>query len=253
MKFLIKGLKKTGGRNNYGRVTSRHRGGGHKRRYRIIDFKRQIKKGLILTTQYDPNRSAFIMLIKNINNFEKKKYTYILATHLNTKQRYIEFKTDFFKNGDFGFLRDIPLNTPICGIEKYPGSGAVFNRAAGASGKIIQKNKFLKKVLIELQSGITKVLHEKCCATVGSIKGRVPIKKYKAGQNRWLNKRPHVRGVAMNPIDHPHGGGEGKTSGGRVSVTPWGIYTKGFKTRNPKKKKKEKKMLKSIRLTNHRK
>jgi large subunit ribosomal protein L2 len=228
-------LKKTGGRNNQGRVTCRHRGGGHKRFYRIIDFKRD-KDGVpakVATIEYDPNRSARIALLHYADG-EKR---YILAPEGLNVGDTVESgrnKLDIAMGNAFP-LRHIPPGTPIHNIELKIGKGGQIVRSAGTSAVIMAKEKDYAQV--RLPSGEVRLVHLDCKATIGAIgnaeHGNISIGK--AGRKRWLGRRPKVRGVAMNPIDHPHGGGEGKSSGGRHPVTPWGVPTKGYKTRKKRK------------------
>ncbi len=233
-KSLLRPLKKTGGRNSYGRVTCWQRGGGHKRRYRVIDFKR-FKDDIpakVAHLEYDPNRSAYIALLHYADG-EKK---YILAPlGLKVGDKVISGENVDIQNGNALPLRQIPLGTLVHNVELKIGKGGQLIRSAGTYGQLMAKEG--KYALIKLPSGeVRKVLIE-CRATIGQI-GKIEhenISLGKAGRKRWLGRRPHVRGVAMNPVDHPHGGGEGKTSGGRHPVTPWGVPTKGYKTRKNKR------------------
>lgn len=233
-KSLTEGLAKKSGRNVYGRVTARRRGGGHKRRYRIIDFKRQ-KTGVparVAHIEYDPNRSARIALLHYFDG-EKR---YILAP-VGIKQGDIVESGDKvdIKPGNALTLQRIPVGTIIHNIELYPGRGGQFCRAAGTYAQLVAKEG--KYALLRLPSGEVRKVLATCCATVGQV-GNVNhenISLGKAGRNRWLGRRPEVRGVAMNPVDHPLGGGEGRSSGGRHPVSPWGMPTKGYKTRDRKK------------------
>jgi large subunit ribosomal protein L2 len=229
-KTLLRPLKKTGGRNVYGRMTVRHRGGGHKRQYRIIDFKRD-KDGIpahVATIEYDPNRSANIALL-HYRDGEKR---YILAPlGLKVGDRVISGPEADIRTGNTVVLRDIPLGTQIHNIELNVGHGGQMARGAGSYAQLMAKEgKFAQ---IKLPSGEVRMVPLDCRATIGQVGnlGHESISLGKAGRSRWKGKRPHVRGVAMNPVDHPHGGGEGKSSGGRHPVTPWGVPTKGFKTR----------------------
>lgn len=233
-KSLTKGKSKTGGRNNNGRITSRSIGGGHKRKYRLIDFKRS-KRGItaeVLRIEYDPNRSCFIALLQ----YEDGEKTYILAPQKLTVGQKVEAgeKADILV-GNALPLRNIPIGTLVHNIEMKPGKGGQLVKSAGASAQFVGKD--LSKAQIKLPSGELRMVSLDCYATVGVLSN--PDHKNtnlgKAGRKRWLGRRPHVRGVAMNPIDHPHGGGEGKTSGGRHPVTPWGKPTKGKKTRSNKR------------------
>ncbi len=233
-KSLTEGLTKKSGRNNYGRVTSRRRGGGHKRLYRIIDFKRQ-KTGVpakVAHIEYDPNRSARIALLHYYDG-EKR---YILAP-VGVKQGDVIEAGDTvdIKPGNALKLQRIPVGTVVHNIELYPGKGGQFCRAAGTYAQLIAKEG--KYALLRLPSGEVRKVLASCCATVGQV-GNVNhenISLGKAGRNRWLGRRPEVRGVAMNPVDHPLGGGEGRSSGGRHPVSPWGMPTKGYKTRDKNK------------------
>jgi large subunit ribosomal protein L2 len=235
IKELIKGFKRANGRNNQGRITVRHRGGGHKRLYRIISFKRSKNiEGYVSKITYDPNRSANIAFIKNDleNNF-------ILAPEGIKLNQYIQSSPDSeLKIGNSLPLKNIPIGSLIHNISLYPNGGGKLIRSAGTSAQLIQKinNKYAK---IRLSSGELKLILLSCTATLGVVSNinHKKIKIGKAGRSRWLNRRPVVRGVAKNPVDHPHGGGEGKTSGGRPSVTPQGRITKGKPTRKKNKKK----------------
>jgi large subunit ribosomal protein L2 len=231
---LTVSLKKTGGRNNQGRITSRRRGGGHKRYYRIIDFKRD-KDGVqakVATIEYDPNRSARIALLHYVDG-EKR---YILAPDgLQVGSTIVSGSNVDIAVGNALPLRNIPPGTPIHNVELKKGKGAQMVRSAGSSAVIMAKEKNYAQV--RLPSGEVRLVHLDCKATVGVV-GNTDHKNItigKAGRSRWLGRRPKVRGVAMNPIDHPHGGGEGRTSGGRHPVTPWGVPTKGYKTRKKRK------------------
>ena len=227
---LLVSLKKSGGRNNLGRVTSRHRGGGHKRYYRIIDFKRD-KDGVpakVATIEYDPNRSARIALLHYVDG-EKR---YILAPDgLRVGSTIVSGSTVDITVGNALPLRNIPPGTPIHNVELKKGKGAQMVRSAGSSAVIMAKEKNYAQV--RLPSGEVRLVHLDCKATIGVVgnSDHKNISIGKAGRSRWLGRRPKVRGVAMNPIDHPHGGGEGRSSGGRHPVTPWGVPTKGYKTR----------------------
>jgi large subunit ribosomal protein L2 len=232
-KSLVKTLNKHSGRNSAGRVTSWHKGGGHKRRYRVIDFKRN-KDGIpgrVATVEYDPNRSANIALI-NYNDGEKR---YILATHgLKVGETLTSGVNSEIKPGNSLILKDIPLGTLIHNIELKKGHGGQLARSAGNYAQLMAKEGAYAQV--KLPSGEVRMIPIECKATIGQVSnlGHDSISIGKAGRNRWKGKRPHVRGVAMNPVDHPHGGGEGKSSGGRHPVTPWGVPTKGYKTRKKK-------------------
>ncbi|MEZ0574630.1 50S ribosomal protein L2 [Halodesulfovibrio aestuarii] len=233
-KSLTEGLSKKAGRNNYGRITQRRRGGGHKRLYRIIDFKRNKFDipATIAHIEYDPNRSARIALLHYADG-EKR---YIIAP-VGVKQGdvVVAGETADIKPGNALPMSKIPVGTIIHNIELAPGRGGQFCRAAGAYAQLVAKEG--KYALLRMPSGEVRKVLLTCIATVGQV-GNVTHEKIrigKAGRNRWLGNRPKVRGVAMNPIDHPLGGGEGRSSGGRHPVTPWGVPTKGYKTRDKKK------------------
>ena len=234
IKPLTKGFQRANGRNNQGKITVRHRGGGHKRLYRLINFNRSKNiEGLVTKILYDPNRSANIAYIKN--NFQSHL---ILAPEGLKINQYIKSSSNAeLKTGNALPLQNIPIGSLIHNISLYPQSKGKLIRSAGTSAQLIQKikNKYAK---IRLNSGELKLILLTCYATLGIVSNinHKKIKLGKAGRSRWLNKRPSVRGVAKNPVDHPHGGGEGKTSGGRPSVTPKGKITKGKSTRNKKKK-----------------
>ena len=231
---LLAPLKKSGGRNNRGRMTVRHRGGGHKRRYRIIDFKRDKVgvPGKVATIEYDPNRSARIALIHYVDG-EKR---YILhPLNLRVGDRIVTSNEADIKPGNAMNLFAVPLGTWVHNIEMYPGRGGQMCRSAGSYAQVMAKEG--KHVLLRLPSGELRQVHRNCLATIGQV-GNLEHENQKigkAGRSRWLGRRPKVRGSAMNPIDHPHGGGEGRTTGGRHPVTPWGKPTKGYKTRRRKK------------------
>jgi large subunit ribosomal protein L2 len=233
-KSLLKNLKKTGGRNANGRITSRHRGGGHKRHYRIIDFKRD-KIGIpaqVATIEYDPNRSARIALL----NYADGEKRYILAPlNLNVGDQVMAGPEADIKPGNTLPLEKIPLGTHIHNIELRLGKGGQIVRSAGTYAQLMAKED--RYALVKLPSGEVRMVLLKCKATVGQL-GNVNhenIHLGKAGRKRWLGKRPSVRGVAMNPVDHPMGGGEGRSSGGRHPCTPWGMPTKGYRTRKNKR------------------
>ncbi|WP_243545567.1 50S ribosomal protein L2 [Pseudodesulfovibrio tunisiensis] len=233
-KSLTKGLTKKAGRNNNGRVTSRRRGGGVKRLYRIIDFRRD-KVGVpakVAHIEYDPNRSARIALLHYADG-EKR---YILApVGLNQGDSIMAGEGADIKPGNALLLAKIPTGTVVHNIELYPGKGGQFCRAAGTYAQLVAKEG--KYALLRMPSGEVRKVLASCCATIGQV-GNVHhegITLGKAGRNRWLGRRPQVRGVAMNPIDHPLGGGEGRSSGGRHPCSPWGMPAKGYKTRNRKK------------------
>ncbi len=230
---LLVSLKKTGGRNSFGRVTSRHIGGGHKQKYRIIDFKRDKVDipGKVASIEYDPYRSARIALINYVDG-EKR---YILApSELTVGSTVMSGVNADIKPGNAMPLKAIPLGTIIHNIEMKIGKGAQLVRSAGVFAQLMAKDG--KYVQVKLPSGEVRMILQDCMATIGQV-GNLDHEKVsigKAGRSRWLGRRPKVRGVAMNPVDHPHGGGEGRTSGGRHPVTPWGIPTKGYKTRKNK-------------------
>ena len=233
-KSLLKNLKKSGGRNANGRITSRHRGGGHKRHYRMIDFKRD-KVGIpakVATIEYDPNRSARIALL----NYADGEKRYILAPlNLNVGDQVMAGPEADIKPGNTLPLENIPLGTHIHNIELRLGKGGQIVRSAGTYAQLMAKED--RYALVKLPSGEVRMVLLKCKATVGQL-GNVNhenIHLGKAGRKRWLGKRPSVRGVAMNPVDHPMGGGEGRSSGGRHPCTPWGMPTKGYRTRKNKR------------------
>lgn len=230
---LVEPKPKRGGRNNYGRITCRYRGGGHKRRYRKIDFKRDKTNipARVAGIEYDPNRSTRIALLHYADG-EKR---YILAPiDLKVGDRVISSDQADIKPGNALPLINIPLGTTIHNIELKPGCGGQLARSAGTYAQLMAKED--KYAQIKLPSGEVRKVLLTCRATVGQCGNLLHerISLGKAGRSRWLGRRPHVRGVAMNPVDHPHGGGEGKTSGGRHPVSPWGMPTKGYKTRKRK-------------------
>ncbi|MDP6572783.1 MAG: 50S ribosomal protein L2 [Rhodospirillales bacterium] len=233
-KSLTSGLSKKGGRNNSGRITARRRGGGHKRRYRKIDFRRN-KFGVPATVErmeYDPNRTAFIALIR----YEDGELGYILAPQrLKVGDVVVADEKADIKPGNAMPMANIPVGTIIHNVEMKVGKGGQIARAAGTYVQLVGKDQGYAQ--IKLNSGELRMVRAECMATVGAVSNsdKARIKLGKAGRKRWLGKRPSVRGVAMNPIDHPHGGGEGRTSGGRHPVTPWGKPTKGKRTRHNKK------------------
>ncbi|MBX2833384.1 MAG: 50S ribosomal protein L2 [Micavibrio sp.] len=233
-KTLTEGKKKTGGRNNSGRITTRHIGGGHKQRYRVIDWKR--KKfdvaGTVERLEYDPNRTAFIALIK----YEDGDLRYIIAPQrLNVGDKVISGEKVDVKPGNAMPLKNMPVGTIIHNIEMKPGKGAQMIRSAGTFAQLVGRDQGYAQ--IKLSSGELRIVRSECIATVGAVSNpdHMNTNDGKAGRTRWKGKRPTVRGVVMNPVDHPHGGGEGRTSGGRNPVTPWGVPTKGYKTRKNKK------------------
>ncbi len=231
-KRLTAPLKKSGGRNNRGRVTSRHRGGGHKRKYRIIDFKRnRTDEAKVMSIEYDPNRNARIALVQ----YADGEKTYIIAPDGIKIGEMVQSSNEAeIKSGNTMTISAIPVGTFIHNIELKPGKGAQLVRSAGASAQIIAKDE--KYCQVKLPSGEVRMIRSICKATIGIV-GNIDhenISIGKAGRSRWLGIRPHVRGVAMNPVDHPMGGGEGKTSGGGHPVSPWGLPAKGYKTRKKK-------------------
>jgi large subunit ribosomal protein L2 len=232
-KSLLIKLKKSGGRNALGRITSRHQGGGHKQKYRIIDFRRDKLSipAKVASIEYDPYRSARIALLHYADG-EKR---YILAPlDLNVGDTIISGPEADIKPGNALPLKAIPLGTIIHNVELKLGKGAQLARSAGTFAQLMAKEGRYSQV--KLPSGEVRMVLQDCYATIGQV-GNHDHEKVnigKAGRSRWLGKRPKVRGVAMNPVDHPHGGGEGRTSGGRHPVTPWGIPTKGYKTRTNK-------------------
>ncbi|MDD9798085.1 MAG: 50S ribosomal protein L2 [Alphaproteobacteria bacterium] len=234
IKQLTQGLTKSGGRNNAGRITARRRGGGHKRSYRIIDFKRRKwdMPATVERLEYDPNRTAFIALIK----YEDGEQAYIIAPQrLAPGDKIIAGEKVDVKPGNAMPLRSMPVGTIIHNLEMKPGKGGQLARSAGSFAQLAGRDQAY--AIIRLGSGEQRLIHGDCMASVGAVSNpdQANIKLAKAGRKRWLGKRPTVRGVAMNPVDHPHGGGEGKTSGGRHPVTPWGKSTKGKRTRANKK------------------
>ncbi len=233
VKTLTEGLSKSGGRNNKGRVTVWSRGGGHKRRYRLIDFKRRKfdVPAKVERLEYDPNRSAFIALIR----YEDGELSYIVAPHrLRVGDSVISAERADIVPGNAMPMQNIPVGTIIHNIEMKPGKGAQIARAAGAYAQLVGKD--AGYALLRLGSGERRMVRAECMATIGAVSNpdHQNINLGKAGRKRWLGRRPVVRGVAMNPVDHPHGGGEGRTSGGRHPVTPWGKPTKGKRTRSNK-------------------
>lgn len=233
-KSLTEGLRKKGGRNNHGHITARRRGGGHKRNYRLVDFKRR-KSGVEATVErieFDPNRSAFIALVK----YADGELSYILAPQrLRAGDAVISAEFVDIKPGNAAPMQNMPVGTIVHNVEMKPGKGGQIARSAGTYAQIVGKDQGYAQ--LRLSSGELRMVRAECMATVGAVSNpdQQNIKLGKAGRSRWLGKRPAVRGVAMNPIDHPHGGGEGRTSGGRHPVSPWGKPTKGYRTRNNKK------------------
>jgi large subunit ribosomal protein L2 len=237
-KSLTKALRKKAGRNNTGRITVRRRGGGHKRRLRLIDFKRNKFNipGKVAPVEYDPNRSAYISLIHYLDG-EKR---YILSPlDLKVGDMIVSGDEVPLKIGNALKIKNIPSGMDVHNVELIPGKGGQMVRTAGAFAQIMAKDSGF--VSLKLPSGEIRMVPENCMATIGQVGNRSheQIVSGKAGRSRWLGKRPKVRGVVMNPVDHPHGGGEGKTSGGRHPVSPWGQPTKGYKTRKKNKKSNE--------------
>jgi large subunit ribosomal protein L2 len=233
-KALLEPQKRTSGRNAHGHITVRRRGGGHKKMFRLVDFKRN-KLGIpakVATIEYDPNRSAHIALL----NYADGEKRYILApTGLAVGQTVVAGPESDIIIGNALPLRNIPLGTEVHNIELRPGKGGQMVRSAGSSAQLIAKEGDYAQ--LRLPSGEVRRVIIDCMATIGQV-GNIEHENTslgKAGRSRWRGIRPHVRGVAMNPVDHPHGGGEGKTSGGRNPVTPWGQPTRGYKTRNNKR------------------
>ncbi len=233
-KTLTVGLTKTGGRDNFGHVTSRRIGGGHKRKLRVIDFKRNKFdcEATVERIEYDPNRTSFIALIK----YEDGTLAYILAPQrLKAGDKIIASAKADIKPGNAMPLKSMPVGTIVHNVELKAGKGGQLARSAGCYAQVVGKDAGYAQ--LKLSSGELRIVREECLATVGAVSNPDNQNKSlgKAGRSRWLGIRPVVRGVAMNPVDHPHGGGEGRTSGGRHPVTPWGKPTKGAKTRSNKK------------------
>jgi large subunit ribosomal protein L2 len=233
VKELTEGLRSQGGRNNTGRVTMRHRGGGHKQRYRLVDFKRT--KGDMPATverlEYDPNRTAFIALVR----YQDGELSYILAPQrLKAGDVVVSGDKVDVKPGNAMPLKNIPVGTIVHNVELRPGKGGQLARAGGTYVQLVGRDSGY--ALLRLASGEVRMVRGECMASIGAVSNpdHQNIVIAKAGRSRWLGRRPSVRGVAMNPIDHPHGGGEGRSSGGRHPVTPWGKPTKGKKTRHNK-------------------
>ena len=235
VKALTIGKMEAGGRNNMGRITVRFRGGGHKQSYRLVDFKRREKLGVAATVErleYDPNRTAFIALIK----FADGTLSYILAPQrLAVGDQVTSGDQVDIKPGNAMPIGNIPVGTIVHNVEIKIGKGGQMARSAGSYVQIVGRDQGY--VSVRLNSGEQRMIHGSCFATIGAVSNpdHMNISLGKAGRNRWLGKRPHNRGVSMNPVDHPHGGGEGRTSGGRHPVTPWGKPTKGAKTRSNKR------------------
>ncbi len=234
VKALSEGLTKSGGRNNAGRITARRRGGGHKRLYRMVDFKRRKfdVPAKVVRLEYDPNRTAFIALIE----YDDGEVSYILAPQrLEAGDSVVSGEKADIKPGNAMPLASIPVGTIVHNVEMKPGKGGQIARSAGTYVQLVGRD--AGHALLRLGSGEVRMVRAECMATIGAVSNsdQGNIKLGKAGRSRWLGKRPSVRGVAMNPVDHPHGGGEGRTSGGRHPVTPWGRPTKGAKTRHNKR------------------
>ncbi|HTG37742.1 50S ribosomal protein L2 [Sphingomonas sp.] len=236
VKALTEGKRKTGGRNNKGHVTSRGIAGGHKQRYRIVDFKRRKwdVEGTVVRLEYDPNRTAFIALV-NYGAEDAPDFAYILAPQrLQPGDKVVAGKKTDVKPGNAMELGQMPVGTIVHNVEMKPGKGGQIARSAGTYVQVVGRDRGM--VIVRLNSGEQRYIRSDCMATVGAVSnpdnGNTNLAK--AGRNRWLGKRPLTRGVAKNPVDHPHGGGEGRTSGGRHPVTPWGKPTKGARTRHNK-------------------
>jgi len=234
VKQLTEGKSHSGGRNNHGRITVRFRGGGHKQTYRLIDFKRRKfdVPATVERLEYDPNRTAFIALLK----YEDGELAYILAPQrLKVGDTVVAGERVDIKPGNAMPLGSIPVGTIIYNIEMKPGAGGKIARSAGTFCQLVGKDAGYAQV--KLQSGEVRLMRGECMASIGAVSNPDNQNQHlgKAGRSRWLGRKPHQRGVVMNPVDHPHGGGEGRTSGGRHPVTPWGKPTKGYKTRTNKR------------------
>lgn len=232
-KSLLEGKHSKGGRNNNGRMTMRHRGGGHKRRYRMIDFKRRKwnEEANVIRFEYDPNRNAHIALIE----YKDGEKSYILAPQrLKVGDKVVAGEKTDVKPGNAMLLKSMPLGSIIHNVEMKPGKGGQLIRSAGTYGQLVGRDQGYAQ--IKLASGELRMVPQECMGTIGAVSNpdAFNTNKGKAGRNRWLGRRPHTRGVAMNPVDHPLGGGEGKSAGGRNPVTPWGKPTKGYRTRKNK-------------------
>jgi large subunit ribosomal protein L2 len=237
VKALTEGKTKTGGRNNKGHVTSRGIAGGHKQRYRIIDFKRRNwgVEGTVERIEYDPNRTAFIALVNYGEKDGKADVAYIIAPQrLSVGDKVVADKKTDVKPGNAMELGQMPVGTIVHNVEMKPGKGGQIARSAGTYVQVVGRDRGM--VIVRLNSGEQRYIHANCMATVGAVSNpdNQNTNLGKAGRNRWLGHRPLTRGVAKNPVDHPHGGGEGRTSGGRHPVTPWGKPTKGARTRSNK-------------------
>jgi large subunit ribosomal protein L2 len=233
LKALTEGKSSTGGRNNNGRITSRFRGGGHKQAYRIVDFKRRKADvpAKVERLEYDPNRTAFLALVK----YDDGEQAYILAPQrIAVGDTVVSGEYVDVKPGNAMPAANIPVGTIVHNIEIKIGKGGQIARSAGTYAQIVGRDG--DYVILRLNSGEQRLVHGRCMATIGAVSNpdRMNVSIGKAGRTRWMGRRPHNRGVTMNPVDHPHGGGEGRTSGGRHPVTPWGFPTKGKKTRKNK-------------------
>jgi large subunit ribosomal protein L2 len=234
VKRLTEGKSSTGGRNNHGHITVWQKGGGHKQRYRVVDFVRRAKWGMPATVErleYDPNRTAFIALIR----YQDGELSYIIAPQrLSAGDSVVAGEREDIKPGNAMPLASIPVGTIVHNVEMKIGKGGQLARAAGSYVQLVGRD--ADYALLKLGSGEVRMVRAECMATIGAVSNadHANVKIGKAGRSRWLGRRPVVRGVAMNPIDHPHGGGEGRTKGGRHPVTPWGIKTKGKRTRKNK-------------------
>jgi large subunit ribosomal protein L2 len=234
VKGLTEGLSQTGGRNNHGRITSRFRGGGHKQSYRVVDFKRRKfdVPAVVERLEYDPNRTAWIALLK----YQDGELSYIIAPQrLKAGDTVVAGERADIKPGNAMPLGAIPVGTIVHCVEMKPGAGAKVARSAGTYCQLVGKDAGYAQV--KLMSGELRLVRAECIASIGAVSNPDNSNQElgKAGRKRWMGFRPHNRGVVMNPVDHPHGGGEGRTSGGRHPVTPWGKPTKGAKTRNNKR------------------
>ena len=234
VKKLVVGLTSSGGRNNHGHVTARRKGGGHKRKYRLIDFKRNKTdiEGIVERVEYDPNRSGFVALVKYSDN----ELNYIICPQKDSVgDPILSSEKAELKPGNCMSFKSIPVGTIIHNVELKPGKGGQIIRSAGTFAQLASKDS--EYAQIKLSSGEIRSVRIECKATIGMVSNpdQKNIKLGKAGRKRWLGVRPSVRGVAMNPVDHPHGGGEGRTSGGRNPVSPWGLSAKGKRTRNNKR------------------
>lgn len=232
-KTLLEGKRKSGGRNNTGRITTRHRGGGHKQKYRVIDWKRQKfdVEATVLRLEYDPNRTAWIALVE----YPDGEKAYILAPQrLKAGDKVVAAERADIKPGNAMPLKGMPVGTIIHNIEMKPGKGGQLCRSAGTYGQLVGRDRGYAQV--KLASGELRIVRQECMATVGAVSNpdHMNTSDGKAGRSRWKGRRPSVRGVVMNPVDHPHGGGEGRTSGGRHPVSPTGVPAKGYKTRKNK-------------------